>query len=113
MNVNHPWTELRPVEGNPPEFSLLAFDLPSGMNRSPILRFENPPAEGKRPGMTIAIGFPMPLQPCVTAAPLGHAAVEVFTTFGDLTGKGTIPRPTRIFDVIGPPKMIRLFAKAT
>jgi hypothetical protein len=35
----------------------------------------------------------MSYQPFVAAAPMGDAAVEVFTILGDLAGKGAIPRP--------------------
>jgi hypothetical protein len=35
---------------------------------------------------------------------MNDAAVEVFTAFGDVTGKGAIPRPALVFDVEGVPR---------
>ena len=90
---------------NPAEHSVFPFYAAGSADLPSTLRLKDPAVERERSRVAIAIGFPMPHQPFVAAAPMSYTAVEVFAVLGDLAGEGAIPRPTLIFDVEGPPQV--------
>ena len=90
---------------NPAEHSVFPFYAAGSADLPSTLRLKDPAVERERSRVAIAIGFPMPHQPFVAAAPMSYTAVEVFAALGDLAGEGAIPRSALIFDVKGSPQV--------